>query len=127
MPVSPAIAQANRAQTERLRRLVGRLDALCSGGYDGDLFNETAQPLLELIPPERAAAAAVRAAEEIDAFLLAVPDAAVEAALARPGAAAGGGKLGVYQPRHVRPRAVTRRRPGKSRRTTGGPTRAKAR
>jgi hypothetical protein len=55
----------------------------CNGAYDGELFNETMQPLLELIPPERAAAAALQAAEEVDAFLLEVPDAVVEAALAR--------------------------------------------
>jgi hypothetical protein len=36
-----------------------------------------------LIPPERAAAAAVQAAEEVDALLLAVSDEVVEAALAR--------------------------------------------
>ncbi len=54
--------------------------------YDGDLFNDAAQPLLELIPPERAAAAAVEAAEEIDAFLLQVSDEVVEMALARPDA-----------------------------------------
>jgi hypothetical protein len=54
--------------------------------YDGDLFNDAVQPLLELIPPERAAAAALRAAEEIDAFLLEIPDEVVETALARPDA-----------------------------------------
>jgi hypothetical protein len=124
MPVSSAFAESNRSQTERLRRIVGRLDAttlavrlpngwtvagilghlafwdrqrlclmrrwaagdLCHGGYDGDLFNETSRPLLELIPPELAAPAAVRAAEEVDAFLLEVPDAVVEMALARPDA-----------------------------------------
>jgi hypothetical protein len=124
MPVSSAFAESNRTQTERLRRIVQRLDAttlvirlpngwtvagilahlafwdrqrlclmrnwaagdLCSGAYDGDLFNETTRPLLELIPPERAAAAAVQAAEEVDAFLLEVPDEVVEAALARPDA-----------------------------------------
>jgi hypothetical protein len=124
VPVSSAVAQSNRSQTERLRRLVGRLDAAMlavrlpngwtvggalahvafwdrqrmtlmrrwaagesrSGAYDGEVFNETMQPLLELIPPERAAAAAVQAAEEVDALLLAVPDALVEAALARPDA-----------------------------------------
>ena len=58
----------------------------CSGAYDGDLFNETSQPLLEMIPPRRAAAAAVQAAEEVDALLLEVPDEVVEAALARPDA-----------------------------------------
>jgi hypothetical protein len=121
MPVSSECAQSNRTQTERLRRLVQRLDAAmlgvrlpngwtvagalahvafwdrqrrclmrrwaadvpCSGAYDGELFNETIQPLLELIPPERAAAAALEAAEEVDALLLEIPDAVVEAALAR--------------------------------------------
>jgi hypothetical protein len=124
MPVSFAFAESNRSQTERLRRIVQRLDAaklavrlpngwtvagalahvafwdrqrlclmrrwaagdLCSGAYDGDLFNAAMQPLLELIPAERAAAAAVQAAEEVDALLLEVPDAVVEAALARPDA-----------------------------------------
>jgi hypothetical protein len=124
MPISPALAESNRSQTERLRRVVARLDAAamalrlpnawtvagilahlafwdrqrlclmrrwaagetCSGAYDGDLFNETMQPLLELIPPERAAAAALQAAEEVDAFLLTVPDEVVTAALARPDA-----------------------------------------
>jgi hypothetical protein len=121
MPVSPAFAESNRSQTERLRRLVRRLDGamlavrlpngwtvagalahlafwdrqrLClmrrwaagraaSGAYDGEVFNETAQPLLELIPPERAAAAALQAAEEVDALLLAVSDEVVAAALAQ--------------------------------------------
>ena len=124
MPVSMAIAENNRSQTERLRRLVQRLDAAmltvrlpngwtvagalahmafwdrqrlcmmrrlaagetCSGAYDGELFNATMQPLLEMIPPERAAAAAVQAAEEIDALLLEVSSEVVEAALARPDA-----------------------------------------
>ena len=122
MPVSAAIAESNRSQTERLRRLVRRLTAdmlavrlphgwtvavalahlafwdrqrlclmrrwaageTCHGGYDGELFNEVLQPFLEMIPPDRAAAAALQAAEEVDAFLLAVPDAVVQAALARP-------------------------------------------
>ena len=124
MPVSPALAESNRLQTERLRRVVARLDAatranrlpngwtvagmlahlafwdrqrlclmrrwaagdMCRGAYHGDLFNETMKPLLELIPPERAAAAAVQAAEEVDAFLLTVPDEVVAMALARPDA-----------------------------------------
>lgn len=124
MPVSPAFAESNRSQTERLRRLVQRLDPaklslrlpngwtvagalshlalwdrqrLClmrrwvagdmrSGAYDGDVFNDAVQPMLELIPPGQAAAAALKAAEEVDALLLAVPDAVVEAALARPDA-----------------------------------------
>jgi hypothetical protein len=42
--------------------------------------------VLELIPPQRAAASAVQAAEEIDAFLLQVSDEVVEMALARPDA-----------------------------------------
>jgi hypothetical protein len=124
MPVSSALAESNRAQTERLRQLVRRLDEAmlgvrlsngwtvagalahiafwdrqrlclmrrwaagdsCSGAYDGDLFNAALQPLLEMIPPERAAAAAVQAAEEVDALLLEVPDEVVAAALARPDA-----------------------------------------
>jgi hypothetical protein len=124
MPVSAAIAESNRSQTERLRKLVQRLDSsmlaarlpngwtvagalahlafwdrmrlclmrrwaagdMCSGAYDGDLFNATAQPLLEMIPPEHAAAAAVQAAEEVDALLLEVSDEAVETALSRPDA-----------------------------------------
>ena len=121
MPVSSLIAQSNRSQTERLRRLVGRLDAAmlavrlpngwtvagalahvafwdrqrlclmrrwaagddCTGDYAGDVFNDSVQPLLEMIPHEQAAAAAVQIAEEIDAFLLSVPTDVVEAALAR--------------------------------------------
>jgi len=121
MPVSAAFAESNRAQTERLRRLVGGLDAkklavrlpngwtvagalahiafwdrqrlvlmrrwaageAASGAYDGNVFNDAAQPLLELIPRDQAAAAALAAAEEIDAFLLEVPSPVVEAALAR--------------------------------------------
>ena len=54
--------------------------------YDGDLFNDAAQPLLELIPPDRAAVAAVQAAEEVDEFLLQVSDEVVQMALARPDA-----------------------------------------
>jgi hypothetical protein len=122
VPVPAAFAESNRVQTERLRKLVARLDAdmlavrlpngwtvavalahvafwdrqrlclmrrwaagdWCDGGYDGDLFNEALLPLLEAIPPGRAAALALRAAEEVDAFLLAVPDEVVRAALARP-------------------------------------------
>src|SRR5438270_509602 len=57
-----------------------------TGAYDGEVFNAALQPLLELIPPERAAAAAVQAAEEVDALLLEVADEVVEAALARPDA-----------------------------------------
>lgn len=122
MPVSAAIAESNRVQTERLRKLIQRLTpemlavrlprgwtvsvALahiafwdrqrlclmrrwaagepCRGEYDGELFSETLQPFLELIPPDRAADIALRTAEEVDAFLLSVPDEVVESALARP-------------------------------------------
>jgi hypothetical protein len=42
--------------------------------------------LLELIPPERAAAAAVQASEELDVLLQEVSDEVVAAALARPDA-----------------------------------------
>ncbi len=44
------------------------------------------QPLLELIPPPQAGAAAVRAAEALDALLLEVPDDIIAATLARPDA-----------------------------------------
>ena len=55
-----------------------------TGLYDGEAFNAAMQPLLELIPPDCAAAAAIQAAEEVDAYLLQVPDDVVAAALARP-------------------------------------------
>ena len=122
MPIPPAVAESNRTQTERLRRLVARLtpdmlavrlprgwtvsvalahlafwdrQRLClmqrwaagqpaRGAYDGEVFNDTLLPFLQMIPPEQAAAAAVRSAEEVDAFLLAVPDDVVADALARP-------------------------------------------
>jgi hypothetical protein len=122
MPVSPAFAESNRVQTERLRKLVGRLDAerlasrlpngwtvavalahvafwdrqrlclmrrwaadnWCNGGYDGEVFNEALLPFLQAIPADRAAEIALHSAEEVDAFLLTVPDDVVEAALARP-------------------------------------------
>lgn len=58
----------------------------CTGDYAGDVFNDAMQPLLEMIAPERAAAAALAVAEEIDTFLLSVPDDVVQAALARPDA-----------------------------------------
>lgn len=124
MPVSAAFAESNRSQTERMRRLVRRLNAEmlavrlpngwtvagalthvafwdrwrlclmrrwaagqdCTGLCATDVFNAAMQPLFELIPPERAAAAAVQAAEEVDALLLELSDAVVEAALARPDA-----------------------------------------
>jgi hypothetical protein len=122
MPVSPAFAESNRVQAERLRKLVGRLDPAklatrlpngwtvavalahiafwdrqrlclmrrwaagnwCNGGYDGEVFNEALLPFLQAIPPDRAAAIALHSAEEVDAFLLTVPDDVVAAALARP-------------------------------------------
>jgi len=124
MPVSPALAESNRTQTERLRRLVQRAtpaqlatrlpngwtvavvlahlafwdrQRFClvrrwaagdfrTGAYDGDVFNDAMQPLLELIPPPQAGAAAVRAAEALDALLLEVPDDIIAATLARPDA-----------------------------------------
>jgi hypothetical protein len=129
MPVSPEIAESNRSESARLRRLVASLDDaglrtrlpngwtvadhlshlafwdrqrlgllrrwaagdLRAGAYDGDVFpgtwtNDAMQPLLALIPPDRAAAAAVQAAEEIDALLLELPDDVIAAALARPDA-----------------------------------------
>lgn len=54
-----------------------------TGAYDGEVFNAALQPFLELVPPERVAAVAVSAAEEVDAFLLELPAAVVDAALAR--------------------------------------------
>ena len=57
-----------------------------SGAYDSTVFNDAVQPLLELIPPRQIAAAAVQAAQEIDALLLELPDEVIEAALARPDA-----------------------------------------
>src|SRR6478736_1937555 len=70
-------ALAHLAFWDRLRLcLIRRWAAgdFCSAAYDTNLFNATAQPLLEMIPPERAAAAALQAAEEVDALLLEVPD-----------------------------------------------------
>jgi hypothetical protein len=124
MPVSAAFAESNRTQTERLRRLLPRLDAAalavrlpkgwtvavalahiafwdrqrlcmmrrlaagvpCQGQYDGELFNEVLQPFLEMLPPEKVGETALQIAEEIDAYLLEVPDDVVTAALARPDA-----------------------------------------
>ncbi len=121
MPVSAAFAESNRSQTERLRKIVGQLDAgkyalrlsngwtiagilahlafwdrqrlglmqrwsagkTASGAYDGEVFNQAMQPMLELIPGEQAARMAIQAAEETDAFLLQVSDEVVAAALAR--------------------------------------------
>ncbi len=124
MPVSPALAESNRTQTERLRRLVQRStpamlatrlpngwtvavtlahlafwdrQRLCllrrwaagdlrTGAYDGDVFNDAMQPLLELIPPQHAARAALEAAGAIDALLLELSDEVIAASLARPDA-----------------------------------------
>lgn len=82
-------ALAHLAFWDRLRLCLMRRWAagdMCSAAYDTDLFNATAQHFLEMIPPERAAAAAVEAAEEVDALLLEVSDEVVAAALARPDA-----------------------------------------
>jgi hypothetical protein len=54
------------------------------GEYDGEVFNAALQPLLELIPPERVAEAAVQTAEEIDALLLQLSDEVIADVLARP-------------------------------------------
>lgn len=122
MPVSAAVAESNCVQTDRLRKLVQRLNPAmlavrlpgkwtvavtlahiafwdrqrlclmrrwaagdwCDGGYDGELFNEVLLPFLEMIPSDLTAVAALQAAEEVDAFLLAVSDEVVATALARP-------------------------------------------
>ena len=57
-----------------------------SGAYDSDVFNDAVQPLLEMIAPERLAAAAVEIAEELDSLLLELPDETIETMLARPDA-----------------------------------------
>ena len=84
-----AVALAHLAFWDRqrlclLRRWAAGTD--CHGGYDGDLFNEVLLPFLEALPADRAAAMAVRTAEEIDQLLSAVSDEVVAAALARPDA-----------------------------------------
>jgi hypothetical protein len=122
MPVSDVVAESNRVQTQRLRALVGRLNAdllavrlprgwtvaialahiafwdrqrlclmqrfasgqECNFGYEGEVFNDALLPVLALLPPAEAAALALRSAEEVDAFLVSVPDEVVRAALARP-------------------------------------------
>jgi uncharacterized damage-inducible protein DinB len=76
------IAVWDRQRLCLMRRWAAGKDA--HGAYDGEVFNEAMQPLLELIPPERVAAIAVQTAEEIDAFLLQVSDEVVTAGLARP-------------------------------------------
>lgn len=57
-----------------------------TGMYEGNVFNDALQPFLALIPHEAVAAAALRAAEEVDALLLELPDEIIEAALSRPDA-----------------------------------------
>lgn len=82
-----AVALAHIAFWDRQRLCLMRRWAAgetCHGGYDGELFNEVLEPFLEMIPPERAAAAALETAEQIDALLLTVPNDVVEMALARP-------------------------------------------
>jgi Mycothiol maleylpyruvate isomerase N-terminal domain len=54
--------------------------------YEANVFNDAIQPLLALIPPERIGEAALKAAEEVDALLLELPDETIQAALARPDA-----------------------------------------
>jgi hypothetical protein len=75
------IAFWDRARLMLMRRWAAGEPA--SGAYDGNVFNDAASPLWELIPPEASARAALVAAEEIDAFLLEVPTAVVDTALAR--------------------------------------------
>lgn len=82
-----AVALAHIAFWDRQRLCLMRRWAAgnwCNGGYDGELFNEVLLPFLEAIPPDRAVEMVVQTAEEVDAFLLTVPDEVVEAALARP-------------------------------------------
>src|SRR5437763_1489676 len=82
-----AVALAHIAFWDRQRLCLMRRRAAgdsCHGGFDGDVFNEVLLPFLEMTPAGRVAALAVETAEEVDAFLLAVPDEVVEAALARP-------------------------------------------
>lgn len=82
-----AVALAHLAFWDRQRLCLMRAWAAgvdCTGDYAGDVFNDAMQPLLEAIPPEKAAAAAVAAADEVDALLLELPDEVVAAALARP-------------------------------------------
>lgn len=75
------VAFWDRARLSLMRRWASGEEA--TGAYDGDVFNAALRPFLEMIPADRAARAAVEAAEEVDALLLQVPDSVVEAALAR--------------------------------------------
>jgi hypothetical protein len=81
-----AVALAHIAFWDRQRLCLMRRWAAgnwCNGGYDGELFNEVLLPFLDAIPPDQAAEMALKSAEEVDAFLLTVPDEVVKAALAR--------------------------------------------
>ena len=81
-----AVALAHIAFWDRQRLCLMRRWAAgnwCNGGYDGELFNEVLLPFLEQVPPDMAAEMALKTAEEVDAFLLTVPDEVVRAA---PGA-----------------------------------------
>jgi hypothetical protein len=81
------VALWDRQRLCLMRRWAAGQTAAGEGGkYDGDVFNDAVQPLLELIPPSEAAAAALMAAEEIDRLLLELSDEVVAAALARPDA-----------------------------------------
>jgi hypothetical protein len=55
-----------------------------SEGPGALVFNDAVQPMLEMIAPERLAEFAVKAAEEVDALLLELPDETIETILARP-------------------------------------------
>ncbi|MFA6958517.1 MAG: maleylpyruvate isomerase N-terminal domain-containing protein [Thermoanaerobaculia bacterium] len=82
-----AVALSHVAFWDRQRLCLMRAWAAgtdCTGAYAGDVFNDALQPLLEMLPPDRAMALAVRAAREVDALLLELPDAVIAAALARP-------------------------------------------
>ena len=57
-----------------------------TGAYDGNVFNDAAAPMWELIPPDRAAEFAVKTAEEVDALLLELSDDVIREALGRPDA-----------------------------------------
>jgi hypothetical protein len=82
-----AVALAHIAFWDRQRLCLMRRWAAgnwCNGGYDGELFSEVLLPFLESIPSDMAAEMVLTTAEEVDAFLLTVPDEVVAVALARP-------------------------------------------
>ena len=56
----------------------------CSGAYDGELFNETMQPLLELIPADRVAKARPRSRDFSDQTRM-LSTATARRAASRPG------------------------------------------